>query len=457
MGFAPTARTGRARARERGAFLLIGHTRAMLPRKLVVIALTLQLLAALAALAATRGGADAASTIAGGINVEPSIRPTVYAGANPDSWWCSPPDCYRSADPKQTIDQELAVAARLRVADVRIEFPWALMQPQARAFEWSRADLIVAEARAYHVTLQPVLMWTPAWENPDISQVTSGGDFAAFVAAFTKRYAHTFPVIEMWNEPDGGAYGAYTGGREKVYVDTILNPGYGAVKSADPATKVELGGPINDSGGCCPFLRAVIADGGDFDIAAFHNYIGAGSAIAESQAYRDMLDRNGRGSVAIWMGEYGVQDANANDVTQVQLMESILGGGNNLAMAQWYNLRDDFAMSCCPPTVAVAAHWGLLQHDDCTAKAGFATMAALLGGEPGQPSCAGVGVSPSGRPPGAKGGTGRVASGTRSPSVPPPLVLAGCAVLLASGLLLFLRHRVRARRRGGDERADGRW
>ena len=388
------------------------------------------------------------------------MRPALYAGPNPDGWWCRPPNCYQSATPRGTIDQELSLAARLRVANIRIEFPWALMQPQPNTFDWSRADLIVAEARAHHATLQPVLMWTPAWENSDSSQVTAAVDFESFVKAFTKRYDHAFAVIEMWNEPDGGAYGSYTHGREQVYVDTILNPGYAAVKSVDSSISVELGGSINDSGGCCPFLRAVISGGGRFDIAAFHNYIGAPSAIAEAHAYRDVLDGTGRSGTPIWLGEYGVPDASAGDASHQQLMQAILGGGSDLAMAQWYNLRDDFAMSCCPPVVVVTGHWGLLQHDDCTVKAGFASMAALLGGDPSQPPCApdatGAAANPSGTAAPA-GSPGRVAAGSGGSAGVLPWAIAAVAVAVVGGVLV-VRHRGRLRRRTQTERqVDDNW
>lgn len=442
----------------------MGHTRrSMLGRRVASIALLCQLIVVAAAMVGSPTHAAATGHPAGGINAEPAMRPALYAGPNPDGWWCQPPNCYQAATPRGTIDQELTLAARLHVANVRIEFPWALMQPQPDMFDWSRADLIVAEARAHHVTLQPVLMWTPSWENSAPSQVTAGEDFESFVKAFTKRYDHAFSVIEMWNEPDGGAYGSYTHGREQVYVDTILNPGYAAVKSVDASIAVELGGSINDSGGCCPFLRAVISGGGRFDIAAFHNYIGARSAIAEAQAYREVLDGMGRSGTPIWLGEYGVPDASAGDTSHQLLMQTILGGNSDLAMAQWYNLRDDFAMTCCPPDVVVAGHWGLVQHDDCTVKAGYASMAALLGGDPSQPPCAsaasGGAASPSGTPPG--GSAGRVAAGSGGSAgvLPWAIVAVGAAVAAAvvAGLLA-IRHRGRLRRRTQTGRsADDGW
>ena len=408
-----------------------------------------------AVLAATLSHAAAASRPAGGINAEPSMRPNVYSGPNPDGWWCQPPNCFQAADPRTTINQELSLAAQLHVADVRIEFPWALMQPQSNGFDWSRSDLIVAEARAHHVTLQPVLMWTPSWESSDPSQVTSAGDFESFVAVFTKRYDHAFPVIEMWNEPDGGAYGSYTHGREQVYVEMILNPGFAAVKSVDPSITVELGGSINDSGGCCLFLSAVIADGGRFDIAAFHNYLGAAGAITEAEAYRTALDRDGRARVPVWLGEYGVPDANGDDTAHQQLMQSILGSSSDLAMAQWYNLRDDFAMSCCPAVAVATGRWGLVQHDDCTVNVGYATMARLLGGDPGQPSCPPSEVTTAGPSGASRNGSATAESHGVSSVVPWALAAVVVAALAALGGLRYRAGRLKRRPRHGHTGDDG--
>ena len=65
----------------------------------------------------------AAPAIKGGINAEPSMRPWVYAGPNPDGWWCQPPNCFQAPDPVVTIDAELGLAKQLNVVDLRGEFP----------------------------------------------------------------------------------------------------------------------------------------------------------------------------------------------------------------------------------------------------------------------------------------------------------------------------------------------
>ncbi len=373
------------------------------------------------------------------------MRPWTYAGPNPDGWWCRPPDCVQAPDPSVTVDAELGLAKRLNVVDVRIEFPWALIEPQRGVYDWSRADLIVDHATADGVILQPVVVWSPSWESPDPRVVTLSTDFAAFLTAFVTRYAGRFPVIEMWNEPDVGHY--WTSG-EGAYIKRVLNPGYAAVKAVDASVQVEMGAPANDAGACCTWLSGLIDASAHFDIAAFHDY--AGNATVVAADYRRALDASGRSSTPVWLGEYGVNPGSAttDDADQVTLMRQVLQSSAPIAMAQWYNLRDDFALGCCPPKVVKPAYWGLVDHDDCTLKTGFVEMASLLGGDASPPcapptstaaatasaSAPSVAVTPRGPPP---------------PGPGPPIVslAVGAIALLGLSGLAFLRIRETTRRR----------
>jgi hypothetical protein len=326
--------------------------------------------------AAVTATAVPASGTAGGINVEPSMRPTRYEGANPDGWWCVPPECFGGADPKAEVATELALAHELGVANVRVEFPWALIEPQRGGYDWSRADVIVQAARERGVVLQPVLVFTPPWAAPRLNDAPAAADFERFSEMFSARYRGTFPVIELWNEPDGGAY--WSAG-EPAYVADILVPGYRGVHAGDPAARVEMGAPDGDEGTSIAWFKEIYTDhGGDsFDVAAFHNYLG--SAAEEAAAYLAVLEEHGQGTKQIWLGEYGVQEDATNDTQQIALMRSVLGGRAPLAMAQWYNLRDDNSVSCCPQKVEKNGHWGLVEHDDLTRKSGFDVLRGLLG------------------------------------------------------------------------------
>lgn len=303
----------------------------------------------------------------GGINVEPSARPWRYVGANPDSWWCVQPNCI--SDPTTMIQTELGYARQLGVADVRLEFPWFLIEPANGVYDWSRSDQIMTAAQNEGLTIQPVIVFTPAWAGANTTVAPPAADFSAFVTAFARRYDHQVPVIEMWNEAD---HGHYWNSGEAAYVNSILNPGYAAVKAVDPAIKVEVSGTANDPT-ANGWLAALYSLGAHYDVMSFHNY--SDSAISEAQAIQTMMAAHADNR-PIWLGEYSV-DSTAGD--QSALITSTLTAQAPIAMAQWYNLRDDTAYNCCPPVAAVSAHWGLMSAAYAP-KPSFTTMQSLLNG-----------------------------------------------------------------------------
>ena len=305
----------------------------------------------------------------GGVNVEPSARPWRYVGANPGSWWCVQPNCI--ADPTATMNRELSLAHQVGAADLRLEFPWFLIEPQKGVFDWSRSDQIMAAAQTAGVTIQPVLVFSPSWAASNTTIAPAGADFSTFVTAFTQRYDHQVPVIEMWNEAD---HGHYWNSGEQAYVNAVLNPGYAAVKAVDSSIKVEVSGTANDpvaSG----WLANLYAFGARYDIMAFHNY--TGNPLGEASSIQSAMSAHGDNR-PIWLGEYSVASATGD---QSGLINATLTGSGPIAMAQWYNLRDDSAWNCCPPVAVVTATWGLLQ-SDYTPKPSFNTMQSLLGGAP---------------------------------------------------------------------------
>jgi endoglucanase len=317
----------------------------------------------------------AAASTRGGINAEPAMRPWRYMGMNPDSWWCQIPNCDQNPNPSTTINTELNLMRSLKVAVVRIEFPWYQMEPSQGRYDWSRSDQIVNAANAYGVQLQPIIVYTPPWAAAAPTNLPTPAQFSSFVKAIVSRYHGSIHYWEMWNEPN---YGFNGGGylwpaSVSDYVNDILNPGYAAAHAADPQAQVMFGGPSSPD---LTWLATVISTG-SFDIAAFHDY---GNPTGDSVGVENLLQQHGKGSKPLWVGEYGTQENSVNDVNQQNLIRATLTSSSPIAMAVWYNIRDDNSMLCCPATVHSSATWGLVQHNDATLKAGFATMQALLGG-----------------------------------------------------------------------------
>lgn len=309
-----------------------------------------------------------------GVNVEPSYRPWRYLdGPAPESWWCVPPNCIPDESPRTRIDVDLSLANELGVNMVRVEFPWRFIESGRGVYDWTRADLIVSEAARYHVELQPIVVYSPAWVGAPTS-APSPDDFRAFMAALVGRYHATIHYWEMWNEPD---LSKYWNASEQAYVEDILVPGYLGVKAADPTALVVMGGPSWASGDWVNHLYDY--GGGDsFDIAAWHAYGSVSDVLASAQDMRQLLANQHQANKPLWLGEYGVQDSSTSDDAQTSLLTGVLTSHSPIAQADWYTLRDEDSMTCCPPAVAVSASWGLVERDATRRKAGFDALRRLI-------------------------------------------------------------------------------
>jgi len=323
-----------------------------------------------------------------GINVNPSMRPwrnpTIE---NPDSWWCRPGNCNGVSDGTVFINAEIPLLQQLNVAMVRMEFPWWAIEKTAKgAFDWTRADYIVSHVTAAGLQLEPVLVWTPDWAspgftNPSVSCVNpsnlqtkpstppSAQDFGDFVRAIVSRYKASVHYWEMWNEPDV-AGGQYFAGSGADYATHVLVPGYAAAHAADPSAQVVFGGPSSPD---VTYIGSVLSAGGagHFDIMSYHAYAGTLTPTAVLSGAQNVVGQ--AAGKPLWVGEWGFKDTTGTG--QQQVMTAVLTVSSPLAMAQWYELRDDYSMAG-PSTICVAGTWGLTDHS-YNKKVSFATFAAL--------------------------------------------------------------------------------
>jgi hypothetical protein len=311
--------------------------------------------AVLTALLALWSAADAFAPNArpiGGFSAQPGMRPWRYSdGPNPDGWWCRVPDC-RTVDGAVLARRELRLMARLGARVVRLEFPWPLIEPRRGRFDWRRSDHLVALARRHGVRLVPVLVYTPGWAAPEEANPPSARDFGRFARAFAGRYGRAVDFYELWNEANHVRY--WTGSR-RDYVERVLVPGARAVRARDRGAKVILSGPTHVDAG---WLNGIYADGGGnaFDVMAYHDYSGTRAAVDAAAAVRQVLVAHGQGSKPIWLGEFGTQA----EGSKAALITAVLSERSPIAVALWYTLRDDHAMSCCPPRAVVSESFGLM-------------------------------------------------------------------------------------------------
>lgn len=327
-----------------------------------------------------------------GINSMPGMRPWRYNGPNPDGWWCQdgvncyvdPNNPYASQSRPAMIDREMSLMAALGVSTVRTEFDWPLIEPQKGVYDWSRADYIVNEAVKYGLQLQPILVYTPKWADGSLAnssnwfEVPPAQDsyWTDFVTQVVNRYKNSVHYWELWNEPDGGGYWYGSSGQGlSDFVNHIERPGYNAVKAADPTAQTILGPYFADT----TWYQGVVNLGGKFDIAAFHDY--TNDTLSGVTTLRSWLNGAGLSSTPIWIGEYSSDQGSGttNDTTHINTFSSVLKG-SGYQMAQWYELRDDIAMNCCPPSGTQSKYWGIVGHDDTTIKQGYTTMQSLIGG-----------------------------------------------------------------------------
>ena len=309
-----------------------------------------------------------------GINVEPSYRPWRYEGGPaPQSWWCVSPNCSPDVSPQIRIETDLTVASQLGVNHVRVEFPWRFIEPQRGVFDWSRVDLIVGAANAKGVPLLPVVVYSPAWVGAPASAPTPD-DFRAFMTALVGRYHTSIHDWELWNEPDLAKY--WSDGVQ-AYVENILIPGYQGVKAADPDAQVVLGGP---SWADADWLGGIYTFGGgdNFDIMSWHAYGGVAAVLASAKTVQDILNAHHQSSKPLWLGEYGLEEYATIDNDQSALLTGVLTAHSSIAQADWYTLRDEDAMECCPPRIAVLGSYGLVKRDGVTLKQGFHMLQQLI-------------------------------------------------------------------------------
>jgi cellulase (glycosyl hydrolase family 5) len=330
-----------------------------------------------ASLLATAGAAQPSSQTgavrAGGVNSSPSMRPWRYVGPDPDGWWCKRNACNGVTNGTVFVDRELPLAAELGARTLRIEFPWALIEPRRGRFDWARADYIVRAARSRKVTLQPVIVHTPAWAAKDPNAPPSASAVSSFAGALARRYRGRIRYYELWNEPDLARYWA---GTVQQYVQRVLKPGYKAIKRADPRARVLLGGPSRADGA---WFESVYRFGGgrSFDIAAYHVYSGPNEVLNGAGIMSQVLKNHRQAGKPLWLGEYGTTEAGLQARQQEAMIETVLTGAAPVAMAQWYSLRDTEIMTCCPPNLLFGEPYGLVTKT-YERKSSFALMRTLL-------------------------------------------------------------------------------
>jgi polysaccharide biosynthesis protein PslG len=218
-------------------------------------------------------------------------------------------------------DREVAEAGALHARIVRVELPWAVLQPhgpgelepQALAY----TDRLMDDAAAQGIAVIALIDATPCWASaapaPLLQACVAGADsqangwpparpsdFGALAGALAGRYGGKMTALEVWNEPDQVNEKYFAGPEKPQRYAAVLKAGYTAVKQADPRVKVLAGSLVGSNG---VFLKLLYAAGikGYYDGIAVHFYT---LTLASLRMFRAVQVASGD-TTPLWLDEFG--------------------------------------------------------------------------------------------------------------------------------------------------------
>jgi len=277
----------------------------------------------------------------------------------------------RSSSPAEA-ERTMEVAHQLHAKLVRLELPWALVQPSApdrmEAQPLNYVDRLAAAATADGIRLIMLVENTPCWASSApallLGRCVAGSGaasawppkdpatYAAFVAFLAQRYGPALAALEIWNEPDQSNEQYFAGPEKPQRYAAVLRAAYTAIKRANPSVTV-LGGSLVGSNGV--FLRALYAAGikGYYDGLSVHFY---NLTLASLRSIHEVQLANGD-RTPLWLDEFGwsscwpahkIQQEQACVTAQIQAQNltntfRALSRVPYMAAAVVYKLRDSGA------------------------------------------------------------------------------------------------------------------
>jgi polysaccharide biosynthesis protein PslG len=267
--------------------------------------------------------------------------------------------------------RELAIAHQLHAKLVRVEVPWATLEPngpgQIEPIALADTDRIVEDAAADGLGVVMLVQSTPCWASSApaslLSQCRAGrasratawpptqpAQFAAFMAFLAGRYGPRLTALEIWNEPDQSNEDYLAGPHKAERYAAMLRAAYPAIKQANPRVQVLAGSLVGSNGA---FLRALYAAGikGYYDGLAVHYY---DLTLASLRSIRETQLANGD-TKPLWLDEFGwsscwpghkLEEEQACVTPRIQALNitdtfRALARIPYVAAAMLYKLRDD--------------------------------------------------------------------------------------------------------------------
>jgi hypothetical protein len=229
------------------------------------------------------------------------------------------------------VNRQLDVVARAGINVARTDAMWAYVQPQGAPSilfpnSWTETDRRMTALAGHHIQWQPILDYTPKWQQTisgdDKSAPKSNDAYAQFAAAFAGRYGPdgTFwplhrdlpylPVrtYEIWNEPNGTFWTPHPD--PAAYADLFVRAA-DAIHGYDQGATVMIGGLVDDGGA---FLRSVFAlrpdVAGRAAAVAYHPYAPTVDGVMHSlDGLQAALAQVGQPALPVYVNEVGWQTA----------------------------------------------------------------------------------------------------------------------------------------------------
>lgn len=210
----------------------------------------------------------------------------------------------------------------------RWEFRWDRIERQPGVWNFAADDPVVASDMATGIATLGILIGTPGWAAAPGQRPGNGVPaglylaptdprnlWATYVRGTVQHYAGQVTAWEIWNEPDVPYFWA---GSQRDYF-RLLKVADIVIRGVDPAAQVVMAGMVVPD---LAFFSAILrlaavdpraqANGGFFDVAAWHIYGPARSAYGDITRMRALLARAGRVGTPVWVTEDGFPSSNPN-------------------------------------------------------------------------------------------------------------------------------------------------
>lgn len=255
-------------------------------------------------------------------------------------------DHFEASTDENVIRNHFRLTRSLGAEWVRLDMSWEEIEPTRDAWSFDFWDSLVRVSSSYNLRILPVISRTPRWASsrPDSESYYTYpprdlADYDDFIRKVVERYGRKMYYWEIWNEPDA----QYWRGSASEYFQ-LLEATRSALKTADPAAKLVLGG-ISPKGS--QFLEELVLFGAldIVDAVGLHLYGQSYNAVLHSFHFLlGIMERSGTAK-PVWITELGSPTplGYGAEEHQADFLERTITALSSVSRVQkifWYELKD---------------------------------------------------------------------------------------------------------------------